>query len=202
MTSPSAQERLLVTNESKIRIVHVSVPIIGNLHYQFFQLFERTCILSSQIFRHTSDQFDQSFCLPTSPSRFHWLIKEAWSLFPLQSCSENLLMLEEKRKEDELVEQRKKEEREQRCLPVLATRCLPVSGEKVIRAKQLSHKSKAVNKKCVGALDVLFDIFGMSKTTCELFILFLNTLGLQRKRQALHKRPSAKGLSTPVKEPR
>ena len=89
-------------------------------------------------------------------------------------------MLEEKRKEDELVEQRKKEEREQR-----EQRCLPVGGEKVIRAKQLSHKSKAVNKKCVGTLDVLFDIFGMSKTTCELFILFLNTLGLQRKRQAL-----------------
>ena len=83
------------------------------------------------------------------------MIKEAWSLFPLQLCSENLLMLEEKRKEDELVEQRKKEEREKRCLPV--------GGEKVIRAKQLSHKSKAVNKKCVGALDVLFDIFGMSK---------------------------------------
>ena len=39
---------------------------------------------------------------------------------------------------------------------------------------QLSVKSplhqlsqKAVNKKCVGVLDVLFDIFGMSKTTCE-----------------------------------
>ena len=77
------------------------------------------------------------------------------------------------------IEQRKKEEREQRYLPV--------GGEKVIRAKQLPHKSKtkAINKKCVGALDVLFDIFGTSKTTCELFILFLNTLGLQRKRQAL-----------------
>ena len=85
------------------------------------------------------------------------------------------------------IEQRKKEEREQRCLPV--------GGEKVIRAKQLPHKSKGNNKKCVGALDVLFDIFGMSKTTCELFILFLNTLGLQRKRQALHKRPSAKHSS-------
>ena len=73
-----------------------------------------------------------------------------------------------------MVEQRKKEEKEQRCLPV--------GGGKVIRAKQLSQ---AVNKKCVGALDVLFDIFGMSKTTRKLFILFLNTLGLQRKRQAL-----------------
>ena len=53
-------------------------------------------------------------------------------------------MLEEKRKEDELVEQRKKEEREQKCLQV--------GGEKVIRAKQFSHKSKAEMCWCTGCL--------------------------------------------------